>query len=87
MGVTTRPPVSRRGQQVIAYAVTVAWFLSVLARMANPERYPIPAEVHYLMGAVITATFGAAVWSPRRDIPPPPAPRTTPHDDPRSDDA
>lgn len=60
------PLIGKRMAQAIAAVIAVMWVVSLVARMANPERYPIPAEVHYLMGAIVAATFGVTAWIPRR---------------------
>lgn len=63
--------------------VTVAWFASVVARFANPERYPIPSEVHYAMTIVLGVGLGVASWRPGRHVAPPPPPVTKePNDGP-----
>jgi hypothetical protein len=59
--------------------VALVWLVSSLARFANPDRYPIPAEVHYLMGLALSMVGGAAIAIPRRrDIPPPDGPPPPP---------
>ena len=87
----TRPPVVPPWLvTAIILVVAVVWLVSSMARFANPDRYPIPAEVHYLMGLVLTMIGGAAVALPRRrdGVPPPqgPTPPTPPEEAPRAAD-
>jgi hypothetical protein len=69
---------------VVAVVVMVAtvWFISSAARFLDPDRYPIPAEVHYLMGLVLSMVGGAAIALPKRSTPVPPPP--TPPEAPRA---
>lgn len=81
------PIIGKRMAQVIAGVVAVMWAVSLVARMANPERYPVPAEVHYLMGAVVAAAFGASAWIPgRRQTAEPPTRLPAPVDGKEHDD-
>jgi hypothetical protein len=68
----------------IIVIVAVMWLVSSLARFANPTKYPIPTEVHYLMGMVITMLGGGTYALSRRKpddpapAPPPPTPEVPP---------
>lgn len=66
----------------IVIAVAAMWLVSSVARFANPDRYPIPAELHYLMGMIVTMVGGGTYALSRRkaDDPPsaPPAPPRSP---------
>ncbi len=65
--VSARSPLPSWLPSLVICIVALVWAISSLARFANPERYPIPAEIHYLMGATLSVIGGGAVGLFRRN--------------------